>query len=114
MSNYIVNTSFHIPENIKDKFIQWISLEFVPAALKEPYFSKPIFCHLLTNVGEGTESYAVHFSTTDLEAAKKWHDNEAGLLMQKFPPESLLFFTTYMEEIGISDVKNCWQHNTRN
>lgn len=101
MKSYIVNTSFHIPSGIEKKFLKWAKEEFIPSALKESYFSNPLFCKLMITVEEGTVSYAIHFRTNDIEAAEKWQNSEGAKLKIMFPPDSLLHFTTYMEEIEI-------------
>lgn len=96
---YIVNTSFHIVENIEPEFVEWVRKEYIPSALNQEFFTSPLFCRLLVQVEEGTISYAVHFRTDNIEAAKKWFEGEGAVLKQKFPADRMLHFTTFMEEI---------------
>lgn len=100
MSRYLVNTSFHITADVKENFIRWVKGEYIPAIKSTGIFTNPMFCRLMVQVEEGTYSYAVHFLTSDLDAATRWQECEGAELRNRFRPDQMLHFTTYMEEIA--------------
>ncbi len=102
MAKYILNTSFHITQNVRDQFIKWVKETYIPKALETGILSSPVFTKILTEIEPGTESYAIHFKTENIEKATEWHDTQAAELKADIHNKTnrqVLFFTTFMEEI---------------
>lgn len=88
--------------SIAGEFECWIKDSYIPAALKSSHLADPVFTRLLTEIDESAVGYAVHFRTSSLEDARKWHDNEAALIKDEFFRShngKIVFFTTFMEEL---------------
>lgn len=102
MAKYILNTSFHLTEAVDTIFRKWVNDTYLPAATAANIFESSIFTRLLTQVEPGTVSYAIHLRTSNLDAAKAWHDSIAAKLKAALHDNSgqqIVFFTTYMEEL---------------
>ena len=102
MSNFILNTSFHIKKKYVPQFIDWARNTYIPQALNSGLFSNPLFTHLLIEVEPDTDSFAIHLNTKDIEKAVEWHDSTAAALKEKLhldTDKSALYFTTYMQEL---------------
>ncbi len=102
MPAYILNTSFHMDETIKNDFIAWIKETYIPSALQSGVFGRPLLTKIMTVVEPGTVSFALHLVCGDLDKANNWHDNEGArmreMLSRRFG-QRVVFFSTYMEEI---------------
>lgn len=102
MKNFILNTSFHIDRKHVPQFIDWAKNTYIPQALNSGLFSNPLFTHLLIEVEPNTDSFAIHLKTKDIEKAMAWHDSTAASLKEKLhidTDKTVLYFTTYMEEL---------------
>lgn len=102
MKSYLLNTSFHMDPSVAEEFEGWVKNSYIPTALKSPYLADAVFTRLLTEIDESAVGYAVHFRTTSLDDARKWHDSEAAQIKDEFfrtHNGKIVFFTTFMEEL---------------
>lgn len=100
----LMNTTFHVENELVDSFLGWLRERYLPAAGTTPGITSPVVSRLLIEVAPEATSFAVQLSADRLETASAWHDAEGarlrGELLSKWP-ERIVFFTTYMEVLPL-------------
>ena len=97
---YIYNTSFHVADGVKPIFLTWLKAVFIPAALSDGLFRRPMLTRILMEVDPGSTSYALQLYATDLEQAREWESTTGvhlKLSLHKKLGEQVLSFVTFME-----------------
>ena len=100
----LINTTFYVEASADAAFHTWVKDHYFPCAMTQNDFARPFFARLMLEPQEGMTGYAVQICAPTHEAAIAWHDGAAaqlrGDLSRRFG-QRILFFTTYMEEIGL-------------
>ena len=98
----IVNTSFHMPEALGEKFLAWVRKVYIPSATGTGGLTDPVLTRILTEIEPGTASFSVQFRADAVSTAELWHGQEAARLLSqlhRLMNGQLVYFTTYMEEL---------------
>lgn len=97
---FIYNTSFHVTDGAKHLFLTWLKAVFIPAAISDGIFRRPVLTRILMEVEPGSTSYALQFYTSDLAQAREWEStvgSQLKLALHKKLGEQVLSFVTFME-----------------
>lgn len=99
---YIYNTSFHISDSVKHDFLAWLRSDYIPQAVASGLFTNQQLNRILTEISPDTTSYALQFTTPDLDRASDWDETAGAMLKQQMFRrfgEHALSFVTFMEII---------------
>ncbi len=97
----IYNTTFYVPKELKDKFIDFIQREYLPEALKNNFVNNPRLARVYSeNEEEENYSYALELQTNSLDALEKWNYESGNVLqnltMERFQQQILGFATVLL------------------
>lgn len=99
----IVNTTFHIPLQLKNALAEWLRDVYGPSAISAGHKAPRTARVLGGNIDDEGCSIAFQTEADSLADAKKWHDGVAcGLRIdfaRRLGPGKLAFFTTYLQTI---------------
>lgn len=99
----VYNTSFHVEEQVLQKFLCFVKDEYFPAITKGGHMINPRLVHLMGDVGEGLYGYAVMADVPgDIMGLKKWRQETGDALIAKLAAEfgtKALSFSTTMKVI---------------
>ncbi|MFA6837825.1 MAG: DUF4286 family protein [Dysgonamonadaceae bacterium] len=98
----VFNTTFHVSNDVKDDFIEYMLQEFIPASTKSGLLAYPrLACVHGKDSDEGV-SFAMEFIVSDLFTLELWNKEESAAILQplfdKFK-EKIAGFTTILETI---------------
>lgn len=99
----IVNTTYHVSEDIQTDWIFWVKNEYIPEVIKTNMMVQPRFFHLLIEDEPGNVSYALQFEVKDLDTLENWfqkYGTEMQVTMSNRFQEKVMGFTTMMETVG--------------
>lgn len=98
----IVNTTFHIPLQLKNMLAGWLRDTYAPSALNCG-LDAPRTARVLGGGDDDSCSVAFQTQAPTLAIAKKWHDGEGQRLRQRLlqtlGADRVAFFTTYLQTI---------------
>lgn len=79
----IFNTTFHVDDSLKNKFLDFIKNSYVPKALTDNILKEPRLSEILSQEEhpEGT-NYALQFLVSDVETLNIWYKS-TGLELNK-------------------------------
>ena len=100
----IVNYSFHVTSELRDKLLAWLRSEYIPAALASGVFHSPLLAAIETEVQPGTASFALHLTAPDLDAADRWLDTVGAQMLLGLAnahPERVVFFRTNLAPLPL-------------
>ena len=100
----LINTTFYVEASADAEFRQWVRDSYLPSALSQEGFTRPVFTRLMLEPQEGMTGYAVQITAADEDSSTRWHDGHGGELRASLCGrfgQRILFFTTYMEEIPL-------------
>lgn len=99
----VYNTTFHVEEQVLQKFLCFVKDEYFPAVSRGGYLVHPRLVHLMGDVGENLYGYAVMADVPgDVVALKKWRNETGDALIAKLQKEfgtKALSFSTCMKVI---------------
>ena len=96
----IINTTFHVENSIKHKFLDWLLNTYRPQSMASGLFESSSLSRVLLDQGDDCSTYAFQLTIPSLDAAMAWHDGEGDALRQqmyKICGAKALCFTTYLE-----------------
>lgn len=102
----LFNTTFIVDPTLKTTFLDWAKTTLIPRTLASGLFTDPLAMRVLPPEIQAepceTESYAIQFKSSSLEAATAWA--QSGFLelfapLAKQYPQAILPFSTFMEII---------------
>ena len=99
----LYNTSFHVDESIENDFLVWLKTEAIESH-RTFGMTDPMLAKLLTSVGEGCSSFALHFHACDHSVVNRWErDGQPGLFaaMNKRWGQRALAVSTTMEVVDL-------------
>lgn len=96
----IFNTTFHVQAEIQPDFIEFIKKTFIPASVKSGLLCSPRLARIFGKNEDEGFSYALEFTTKDIETLEQWNKNESKLiyetLLNKFS-DKIAGFSTVMQ-----------------
>lgn len=96
---FIVNTSFHLLEEVERDFILWAKESYMPSARS---VGEPALLKILTAMSPEMRAYSVQLTCHNLEKTMDWHDGDGARLREELTGrygERVVFFTTCMEVV---------------
>ena len=99
-----INTTFHVDEEIKHDFIDYMRSIYIAGAVSDTKLSNARLCRIHAQAVEGGISYSVQFTFNSLDDLDNWDKNK-GLelneaLIKKFE-DKVAGFSTLLEEIEL-------------
>lgn len=98
----IYNTTFSVPEELKNEFLDFIRNHYIPQAMESDVMKEPRLARIIGDEGNNGLSYALEFKTDSTEALEEWYKNEGKrlyfLILNKFQ-QNILGFATLMQLI---------------
>lgn len=98
----IVNTTYHVSEEIQTDWIFWVKNEYIPEVTKTNLMTHARFFRLLIEDEPGNVSYALQFEVKDLDTLENWfqkYGTEMQSTMSNRFQEKVMGFTTMMETV---------------
>ncbi len=98
----IVNTTYHVSEDIQADWIFWVKNEYIPEVIKTNMMVQPRFFRLLIEDEPGNVSYALQFEVYDLDTLENWfnrYGTDMQVTMSNRFQEKVMGFTTMMETV---------------
>lgn len=100
----IYNTTYHTESSCYQEFIDWLKLEYIPAAMQRGILGKPRLSRILTEEKDAGISISLQFDVDDLDKLSHWYKtcgaNLINTLQQKFG-QQIAGFSTIMEQIDL-------------
>lgn len=98
----VLNTTFHIDEELHDEFVKYMLQKFIPMSIKGGILTSPRLARIFGKEEDEGFSFAMEFQVADIEQLEKWNREESGNvydpLMEKFK-EKVIGFSTVMQTI---------------
>jgi hypothetical protein len=97
----VFNTTYLVAFEVHDTWLQWISSRHIPAMLETSFFKDPRLFKVLVDEEHGV-TYSLQFSSPDMASIQSWqekHKDEMESGLRKTFGESVMFFSTLLEEI---------------
>ncbi len=97
----IFNTTYLVSFDAHDTWLRWISSRHIPFMLKNSLFKDPRLFKVLVDEEHGV-TYSLQFASPDMAAMQNWqekHKNEMEADLRDTFGESVMFFSTLLEEI---------------
>lgn len=99
-----INTTFHVDEEIKRDFIDYMKNTYIAEALTDKKLTNARLCRIHAQKVEGGISYSIQFTFNTLDDLDRW-DKSRGLklneeLIKKFQ-DKVAGFSTLLEEIEL-------------
>lgn len=100
----IFNTTFHVDDNVKEAFIDFMKLIYIPQSTNSGFLHEARFAKIRPQHEQNGSSYALQFKVKNSETLNYWL-SEGGLLLQqqmtaKFGNRASGFITI-LEEIDL-------------
>lgn len=98
----VFNTTYLVSEEIHDKWIERLASVFIPTMTNTGTFSNPRFYKVLVEEKDGI-TYSLQFSVpdgSDLKKCEKMYNEMLETSMRQVFGESVLYFTTLLDEIS--------------
>lgn len=99
----IVNTTFHVPLQLKNALATWLRDVYGPSAVAAGHRAPRTARVLGGSCDDDGCSIAFQTEAATLAEAKRWHDGDANALRleiaRQLGPGKLAFFTTYLQTI---------------
>lgn len=100
----IYNTTFSVPKELKNDFLNFIREEYVPEALKSKHIKDPRLSRVYSSSEESSFSYALEFKAETVDDLEKWNFITGKRLyfrlMKKFK-QNVLGFSTVLKPLSI-------------
>lgn len=99
---YIYNVTINIEENIRDKWLQWMKTEHIPAMLATGKFTKALMSRVVVEEELGGLTYSVQYTTDSKETLNRYYTEDANQLRAQSKPFEGKFvaFRTELEIIS--------------
>jgi hypothetical protein len=97
----VFNTTFLVSFEVHDTWLQWISSRHIPFMLSTSFFELPRLFKVLVEEDQGI-TYSLQFSSPDMKTVRQWiecHKQDVENELIETFGESVLFFSTFLEEI---------------
>jgi len=97
----VFNTTYLVSFEVHDTWLQWISFRHIPAMLETTFFTDPRLFKVLIDEDQGV-TYSLQFSSPTMDMVRNWqkkHQGEMEADLKETFGESVMFFSTFLEEI---------------
>ena len=98
----IFNTTFHVEDKVRDAYLEYMKLLYIPKAVSSGFLQVLSFAHIHSQHGEQGTSYALQFRVKNSDTLDYWMKNEGESLRHEIGikfGENVLAFVTILEEI---------------
>lgn len=100
----IFNSTFIVPDNLKNDFLDFIRTQYIPQAVKNNVMTEPRLSRVFGKEEDEGCSYALEFKTDSVESLEQWN-KEVGIdlfleVMSRFE-QNVLGFATVMQNIDL-------------
>ncbi|WP_148038967.1 DUF4286 family protein [Proteiniphilum sp. X52] len=99
----VFNTTFHVEEEIREEFVEYMLRHFIPMSTKSGLLTSPRLSRVFGKEEGAGHSFAMEFQAVDLTALERWNSEESGAvyapLLEKFK-EKMAGFSTVMQTIS--------------
>lgn len=101
----IFNTTYHVDDSLKNKFLDYIKTEYIPRAISSGILSQPRLAEILSQEEkpQGT-NYALQFNVSDIKNLNRWYSESGLKLNDDFVAqfgEKVVGFSTLMKDCNI-------------
>ncbi|WP_294079193.1 DUF4286 family protein [Proteiniphilum sp. UBA5384] len=98
----VFNTTFHVEEDIRDEFIEYMLQYFIPMSTKSGLLTSPRLSRVFGKEEEPGHSFAIEFQAANIDVLERWNREESGgiyaPLLKKFK-EKMAGFSIVMQTI---------------
>lgn len=98
---YILNTTFHADNSVRQNFVDWVRKVYIPAAIGTGLFRDARLLRVLTDNDPEGVSFALQMICESISEARRWHDETATLLRDDMTQrwgDAVMYFTTYLKD----------------
>ncbi|HHV86062.1 MAG TPA: DUF4286 family protein [Petrimonas sp.] len=100
----IYNTTFSVPEELKNEFLDFIRDEYIPLSTQSNIMKEPRLTRIFSKDEDDDSSYALEFKADTIEALEEWNKIIGRklyfLTMKKFR-QNIQGFATLLQPIDL-------------
>ena len=78
----VYNTTFHVENDVKDEFIEYMLQEFIPASTKTGLLTYPRLARVHGKDSDEGASFAMEFIVSDLFVLERWNQEESAFVLK--------------------------------
>lgn len=100
----IYNTTFHVMNEVRADFLNWVRTVYVPQATDNRMLFVPMLTKIIGSEQDGGESYALQFRVQSNETLEAWKQEVGVALTQQLVKRygnKVVGFTTLMEKLDL-------------
>lgn len=100
----IFNTTFSVPEELQNEFLDFIREEYIPLAAKNQKIKEPRLARVFSRNNDSDLSFALEFKADSVEDLEAWNKTEGdklhSLITTKFR-QNIVGFATILQSIDL-------------
>ncbi len=100
----IYNTTFGVPKELENEFLDFIRDKFIPLSIKNNILIEPRLARIFSKEDNDDLSYALEFKTHTIEALEKWNSTvgkELNFLIVTTFGQNIQGFATLLQPVDL-------------